>query len=393
MKKLVFFFLATAMSVQTSAAQTRKITVRVSNPIAVTRPCESIEIDSKTLQKRLKPEAGQTYRVEDATGNRLPVQMTHDGKLLFQAQLSPNGQATYTITTGSPLPYPTVACGQHYPDRADDIAWENDRVAFRAYGPALQKRGERAFGYDAFAKRVAYPVIYKWYDGELRRGISYHRDHGEGMDVYTVGPTLGCGTAALLGKNDSIVYPYCYQTFEILDNGPLRFTMKLTYRPFSLNGNSITEVRTISLDKGSQLNRTLISYNGLQHPMPVVTGIVVHPENPDAWKTDTQDGYIAYEDLTNQAKGNNGKIYVGAVVPYKLEKTGMTPFPEAERKRQRGGAVGHVLAQSMYQPQTGYLYYWGTGWSKYGFSSMEAWTTYLKNYASCLRHPVKISIQ
>lgn len=30
---------------------------------------------------------------------------------------------------------------------------------------------------------------------------------------------------------DTIIYPYCYATQEILDNGPLRFTVKLVYNP------------------------------------------------------------------------------------------------------------------------------------------------------------------
>lgn len=59
---------------------------------------------------------------------------------------------------------------------------------------------------------------------ELQNAISYHIDHGYGMDCYAVGPTLGCGTAALMA-GDTIIYPYCYRTQEILDNGPLRFTV------------------------------------------------------------------------------------------------------------------------------------------------------------------------
>ena len=40
-------------------------------------------------------------------------------------------------------------------------------------------------------------VVEDRYDGDLNRGISYHVDHGNGMDCYAVGPTLGGGTAAL----------------------------------------------------------------------------------------------------------------------------------------------------------------------------------------------------
>lgn len=59
-----------------------------------------------------------------------------------------NGTATYTIQSGTPDPYNVIACGRYYPERLDDVAWENDLGGYRAYGPALQKRGERGFGYD-----------------------------------------------------------------------------------------------------------------------------------------------------------------------------------------------------------------------------------------------------
>lgn len=55
---------------------------------------------------------------------------------------------TYTIQPGTPAPFDVIACGKYYPERLDDVAWENDLGGFRAYGPALQARGERGFGYD-----------------------------------------------------------------------------------------------------------------------------------------------------------------------------------------------------------------------------------------------------
>lgn len=40
------------------------------------------------------------------------------------------------------------------------------------------------------------------------------------------------------------------------------------------------ETRIISLDKGSQLNKTVVSFDNLQEITPVVTGIVLHKQNP-----------------------------------------------------------------------------------------------------------------
>ena len=63
-----------------------------------------------------------------------------------------DASAVYTIAEGTPQPVDVVACGRQYPERLDDVAWENDRAAYRAYGPALQEKGERAFGYDIWTK-------------------------------------------------------------------------------------------------------------------------------------------------------------------------------------------------------------------------------------------------
>ena len=81
------------------------------------------------------------------------------------------------------------------PERKDDFAWENDKIAFRAYGPALRKSKENS-GIDCWLKRVNYPIINKWYK-DSAAGKSYHKDHGEGYDPYKVGDSRGCGGTAL----------------------------------------------------------------------------------------------------------------------------------------------------------------------------------------------------
>lgn len=82
------------------------------------------------------------------------------------------------------------------PRRKDDLAWENDRMAFRIYGPALIDSAEDS-GIDAWIKRVQYPIIEKWYRLDLAGEKSYHTDSGEGYDGYKVGPRRGCGGAGI----------------------------------------------------------------------------------------------------------------------------------------------------------------------------------------------------
>lgn len=132
------------------------------------------------------------------------------------------------------------------------------------------------------------------------------------VSIYAVGPTLGGGTAALLDSAGNIVYPYCYESYEILDNGPLRFTVSLRYAPLSVDGDSaVIEERMISLDKGSWLNRTSVTYTGLRHDVCVAPGIVIHRQNPEGYTL--ANGYMSYADSTENSANGNGVIFVGVV--------------------------------------------------------------------------------
>ena len=87
------------------------------------------------------------------------------------------------------------------------MAWENDYAAYRAYGPAFGASGGAAYGYDVFTKSTTRPVVPERYFKELVQKVSYHTDHGDGMDVYDVGPTLGGGATAPLGRDGNLIFP------------------------------------------------------------------------------------------------------------------------------------------------------------------------------------------
>lgn len=389
--------------------QSTDFTVTVTNDLSFDR-AEMVEVPISEVAKKVQLIDEEQYIVLDAEGNQVAYQITYDDNLLFPVNVKAGDKAVYTVAVGEPIEAEPLVYGRHYPERVDDIAWENDRTAYRAYGPALQAKGERAFGYDAWVKRVPGLVVEQRYANELNpdtqaeiarlrkerkydeanelyHSVSYHVDHGNGLDCYKVGPTLGCGTAALM-QGDAILYPYCWKEYEILENGPLRFTVKLTYNPLVVGKDTVIETRTISLAQGSQLNKTVVSYAGLTKAAPVATGLVIHPENPTAYVLEGDKGYIAYADLTDNVNNGNGIIYVGAVMPEKVTEAKAQMFSDKEAKER--GASGHVLAISNYKPEAEYTYYWGSGWSKYGFDSMEAWTTYLDRYAQSVRKPLKV---
>lgn len=391
--------------------ESKTLTVTVTNPLAMERSNEMVEVSMETVTNRLGLADTAQIVVLNADGQQVPYQITYDGKVIFPATVAANGITIYTIQTGTPEAFDVKACGKCYPERMDDMAWENDLVAFRAYGPALQAKGERGFGYDLFTKRdTSEPILEAMYAKEtdretraklrelkktdpekadaLLKEMSYHIDHGHGMDCYAVGPTLGAGVAALM-VDDNIIYPWCYKNQEILDNGPLRFTVKLEFNPLTVKGDStVVETRLITLDAGSHLNRTAVSYSNLKETLPIVTGIVLH-EPDGAVVADAANGYITYVDPTTGP--DNGKIFMGAAVPTVVKDAKTVLFSEKEKK-ERNNADGHVLAVSDYEPGSEYVYYWGFAWDRADIKTADAWNLYMADFAQKVRNPLTVKV-
>ena len=413
MKKIFILAAVALMGFASCAGSKQSMTVTVTNSLALERAGEMVEVPMSDVTAKLQLADTAQIVVLNEDGQQVPYQVTYDEKVVFPATVKANGTATYTIQSGTPEPYNVIACGRYYPERLDDVAWENDLGGYRAYGPALQKRGERGFGYDLFTKyNTTEPILESLYAeeldkekrariaelkktdpkaaAELQNAISYHIDHGYGMDCYAVGPTLGCGTAALMA-GDTIIYPYCYRTQEILDNGPLRFTVKLEFNPLTVRGDSnVVETRVITLDAGSYLNKTVVSYTNLKEAMPVTTGIVLR--EPDGVVTaDAANGYITYVDPTTDRSGGNGEIFIGAAFPSLVKEAKTVLFPEKEKKELRGGADGHVLAISEYEPGSEYTYYWGSAWDKAAIKTVDAWNAYMAEYAQKVRTPLTVT--
>lgn len=358
-----------------AAPKPHPFTVTVANPLDEPRANEIVEVAA--------PEGN--LLVHDAQGNLLPCQRTHTGTLLFPATLPARGTATYTLTPAlTPTTHTTLACGRVYPERVDDVAWENDLVAFRAYGPALQKSGERAYGYDVWSKRATTaPVVEKRYFDELRRGITYHRDHGNGLDCYKVGPTLGAGATALL-QDGALLYPWAYETCQILDNGPLRFTVRLTYPKNALGA---VEVRTITLDAHTHFNKTTVTYKGLPAEMPLAIGIVRHI---GAKESVTTPDMLLCDDPTERPKdkAETGTLYIGTLFPTPVAEAKPLPFDAKTRKAT--SAEGHLLGLTTARPGQSYNYYWGAGWSRGDIPDFAAWKTCAETTLRRLRAPLVV---
>lgn len=415
-KKSICMMLLAIVGTNYSFAQ--QATVVVNNPTAAQRQ-ELVELNMADVKAKLAnatPKKGEAYIVKNKRGQQIGSQITHDGKLLIDASVRPHGSATYYISIGRPYQQKVWATGALYKIRKDDIAWENDRCAYRIYGPALQRSGERSFGTDIWVKNTPDTVVYNRYkidhEGNIlgdkidkkakaakteaqRKALqaqsrevdittSFHLDHGNGLDPYRVGATVGLGAPSLMiGKEQ--VLPYCYKDYKILDNGPLRFSVELTYNPSTVGDmQNVVEHRIISLDKGSNFNKMTVWYEGLTHPTDFATGFPIHEEDTET-KTLAKD-YVSYADPTDNIEVNNSQVYVGVLFPYGIDNTYYQLFDQ-----KHDGATGHALGLKRgLKNGEKYSYYFGAAWSKYDVRSYGEWQLRIKEYLEALKTPLNI---
>ena len=215
---------------------------------------------------------------------------------------------------------------------------------------------------------------------------TYHFDHGYGLDCYKVGPSLGCGAPALI-NNGQLLLPYCYKDYKILDNGPLRFTVELTYNPTNINGETVVEHRILSLDKGSNFNKMVVWYEGMNRKTDVAAGVVVHQE--DTQSILTARDYVAYADPTDNPQMQNFQIYVAALFPQGVDET-KTIFDETPKN----GIAGHVVGVWKDCDQNQRLtYYFGSAWSKNDVSTFDEWRLRIENFLNALHSPLAVAVE
>jgi hypothetical protein len=375
MKKILFFL---ALVSFLSGCNDSRIRVTVNNILPFDRTAETVEIAASVLAEKLPGFSPAKLIVTDSNGNEVPSQVIYEGQtepvsLIFQADAKANAGAVYYIKKGEPAKYETKAFGRFVPERMDDYAWENDRIAFRIYGTALIEKDGPSNGIDVWIKRTDKMVIDRWYADYLAGKNTYHDDNGEGCDCFKVGRTLGAGAMAPF-VNDSLWLGINFSSHETLDNGPVRTSFRLTYPPFPVNGAMVSETRTFSLDAGSQLSRVTEEYSGLNKAFPVAAGIIERPEGAVIpVPGDTQA--IAYR----LDGGTNGITYVGTILPV----PGATVTQKSD----------HLLITGKYTPGNPLTYYTGAGWSKWGFDTDQAWVDYLSSFSQKINTPLQVTIE
>ncbi len=256
---------------------------------------------------------------------------------------------------------PAAAYGAFMPQRKDDFAWENDRIAFRVYGPALEATGEIGSGIDVWVKRTRKPIIEKWY-----YLAAYHKDHGEGLDMYKVGPSRGCGGTGVW-RDGKLYVANNFVTWRLFENGPSRIAFELSYAPYDAGGIQVRETRRFALQAGSNLNRieTRFDWQGGPDELQAVVGIAKR-EGGGAPDFARDGSWMAYWE---PEQPGNGTIGCGVVMT-----SAAKPMDTPEQ----------AFLQTSVKRGQPLVYYAGAGWTKSGdFPSKEIWVRYISD--SCVK--------
>jgi len=367
-------------------------TIVVKNTMNFDRAFETVSILLSDLELK-NPEDGIIIKEASTNEKLISQKIDSDGDgifdaILFQPAIKSNTEKTFEVVVSDELDTVKTdsdpACYSRFvPERTDDYAWENNRVAFRTFGPTAQKMiedgiqgGTLSSGIDAWLKRVDYPIINKWYKKDLSGAGSYHKDTGEGLDNFHVGVSRGLGGIAK--KVDSTYYiSRNFTSWKTLSTGPIRTSFILTYADWDAAGNKISEEKKISLDYGSNLSKFEITLKGTD---TISAGLTLH-EKEGVRDVNEEKGWISYwEPLQDSEMGT------GIVVP--VDKiVGHDDFI-TERKDESNLFV-HIKTE-----KNKVVYYTGFGWKKSGqFSNKAEWQAYLSRFSDCLKNPLLISVE
>jgi len=269
------------------------------------------------------------------------------------------------------------------PERLDDLAWENDRVAFRVYGPALRSKPEDS-GIDAWTKRVPYPILDAWYERDRLLKQSYHQDRGEGFDGYHVGDSRGCGGIGLW-MDGKLITADTYRSATILWTSPQVAEFKTVYEyPIKIQGRPVYEHRLTRLRLNERLFEVSLYFSHApdrraqpirDFPIEIAIGLVSQDKGAST-TLDPKIGVVAqYEKFAGTSLGT-GIILPAAQV---LRMDTLPPTDAAQKH-------GHAVVFTKTDPEGRLAYRAGFAWAGDGdITTQEQWLKYLAAQASAPR--------
>jgi hypothetical protein len=340
--------------------------------------------------------------VRDPKGRVLPSQVTnyqHDHKgaryddLVFSYDFAAGQkQAVFTVDSVAAATAPEKDCAyaRFIPERFDDMAWENDRIAHRMYGAALNSdvaaaAGERlrGSGIDVWAKKVTYPIVDRWY---AKGHDQFHKDEeGEGLDLYSIGGARGAGGTGVWDGN-KLWTSDNFATARVLSNGPRRAAFKLDYAPFDAGAGQVSETKQFTVDCGVNFDAVESVFDLPGADGTVGIGLTQH-KGAEGFPAAVITRDPAGRWLSIWEESKDGGVGVAAILAPGIESAGGVSVGPNER-----GITDHLLLVKVADGAP-VRYFTGAGWDRSGqFRSRAEWETYVRGFAAGVAKPLAVTV-
>lgn len=242
--------------------------------------------------------------------------------------------------------------------RESDIAWENDRIAYRVFGPTV--RDKVGNGIDVWAKSVDYPILDKWYRLN-NEGKNYHVDRGEGSDFYNAGKQMGCGGIALW-VNGKPHPPKTFDTYKIVRNQNDKLVFELNYNTWDTPGIELKEQKIIEMVMGTNLFKITSTIES-EKDTEITLAIGLTTFGKQKVHPDKKNGVLSVWEAIDPVNGNLG--------------TAILVNPDQVKDFVSYSGNEFVLVRV--QTNKPFTYYAGAGWEKtQHFDNAVNWQNYIK---------------
>lgn len=363
-----------------------QLTVTAVNKLPIARASQTIELTAAQLAPLSEADLEKIH-VKDATGKELlcqAVDVDYDAYhtpdiVIFQSDFAPGETKTFTVSSGgkwvyTPADYKTY--GRFVRERFDDFAWENDLIAHRTYGKALETwKGEplTSSAIDIWSKLHPTFIINEWY---MMGDAFYHHMNSNGGDDYSAGATRGDGGNGLWAA-DKLWVSKNFTDSRVLANGPIRVMFELDYPPFDVNGKPVAETMRISLDAGSQMDHYQVTFKPVGAGEPLTAAVGLKKVKGDLSEFNAARGTLTVWEPMEKNQGMQG---IAAIVD-----------PKSFMKQADDKSNNLLLLNA--GPDNSINYWAGFAWDKAGkITTADDWKKYVDEFAQGAQSPIEATV-
>jgi len=385
MKPLLIHPLRAACFVLPAWCNAASLEVTAANSLDFARPGQTLELSAAELAPLGEADLSKIH-IKDSKGAELLCQaIDNDGDplrsfdaVIFQSDFAAGETKRFTATAGAKQVFKKEqfkAYGRFNRERFDDFVWENDKIAHRTYGKALETWvGEplTSSTIDIWSKRTPRMVVNDWYMSE-----DYHADHGEGADFYSAGLSRGCGGSGLWAA-DRLWVSRNFVNSKLLANGPIRVMFEVEYAPYDVNGVSVEEIKRVTLDAGHHFDRYQSRYLPYTRPgQPVTLSAAAGLKKVPGEIVETGKSWLAKWEPMEKKGGQQG---LGMIVP------------AMHFEKQTEDSLNHLFVTRT-GPDFTATWWAGFCWDKAGqFTTAEAWSRHVNEFSQSLAAPIHITV-